>query len=300
MRVLPNLAGSLIQLVSGSAADLRVRRSWIDMNATTFAVAGVSAGAELAAINTAATTTIVASPGTTNVRNVTEIAVRNAHASVSTSVVLQTTDGTNTNSFYACTLAPGEHFIMGEDGQVLLYTSAGVIKDNADFTVFGHSTASQSATFATDIYVTGSFVVFPAAPKVGTRYRCIVAMTKSAAGTAASISQVRIGTAGTTADTSRSGNMTLSAGTAATDWGLWQFDVLFRSVGSGTSAVVACSLTLISQPTTGFSSLLKGFQVVSAGFDSTVAGLGIGVSINGGASASWTAQQVQAEITNAV
>jgi len=73
---------------------------------------------------------------------------------------------------------------------------------------------------------------------------------------------------------------------------------VFRTVGSGTSAVLQSHCALTSQPTTGFSSLLKGTQATSGGFDSTVADLGIGVSVNGGTSASWTVQMVVAEIEN--
>jgi hypothetical protein len=109
---------------------------------------------------------------------------------------------------------------------------------------------------------------------------------------------VRTGTAGTTADTSR-GTPTLSAGTAATDTGVFEVWAFFRSVGSGTSAVLQMGLALQGQPTTGLSSLLKGAVVTSSGFDSTTAGLGIGVSFNGGASFSGTNTFVLSKLENA-
>jgi hypothetical protein len=51
--------------------------------------------------------------------------------------------------------------------------------------------------------------------------------------------------------------------------------------------------------TTGIVNLVgQAVAATSGGFDSTVAGLGIGVSLNGGTSASWTVTQVMAELEN--
>lgn len=158
-----------------------------------------------------------------------------------------------------------------------------------------HSTASQ-AGFAADTYLTGSNITIPTgAPDVGTTYRCIFDMVKTAAGTATPIIQVRIGTAGSVADTSRC-SFTLSAGTAATDTGRFEIICVFRTVGSSTSAVLQGDLSVVSQPTTGITSLIHAVQTTSGGFDSTVANSIIGVSVNGGASAAWTAQFVRAEL----
>jgi hypothetical protein len=50
---------------------------------------------------------------------------------------------------------------------------------------------------------------------------------------------------------------------------------------------------------TGLQNLVSTtLQVTSGGFDSTVANSIIGASVNGGASAAWTVQLVQAELTN--
>ena len=42
----------------------------------------------------------------------------------------------------------------------------------------------------------------------------------------------------------------------------------------------------------------QAVQNTSGGFDSTVADLGIGASVNGGTSAAWTVQLVDAELLN--
>jgi hypothetical protein len=159
-----------------------------------------------------------------------------------------------------------------------------------------YSTAAQGAGFATDTYVTGSNISIPSGgPYAGSLYRCLITVSKTAAGSATPIIQLRIGTLGTTGDASIC-SFTFSAGTAATDVGVFEVIGLFRTVGAGTSAVVQGHCSLVSQPTTGFSSLLHGVQTTSAGFNSTTASLIAGVSVNGGASAAWTVQLVRAEL----
>jgi hypothetical protein len=160
------------------------------------------------------------------------------------------------------------------------------------------STAGQGPGFSSDTYVTNSNILIPAQrPRVGTVYRCSISVSKTAAGTATPIVNLRYGTAATTADTAICVH-TFSAGTAATDQGMFEVIALFRTVGSGTSAVVQSHCQLISQPTTGFSSLLKGILVTSSGFNSETASTYLGISINGGTSAAWTVGQVIASLEN--
>ena len=165
--------------------------------------------------------------------------------------------------------------------------------------VFNQSVAQQGAGFSSDTYLTGSDCLIPLNRlQVGTRYRCVFNATKTAAGTATPIINVRIGTAGTTADASR-GTLTWSAQTAVADESVWEIFVTFRSVGSGTAAVIqSLGRRTHRLATTGFGPDSEPEIATSGGFDSTVANLRIGISVNGGASASWTVQLVQAELTN--
>jgi hypothetical protein len=79
------------------------------------------------------------------------------------------------------------------------------------------STATVSAGYVADTYLTGSSVVIAAGDfKQKGQYHCIFDMVKTAAGTATPIVTVRIGTAGTTADTGLI-TFTFAAGTAAVD-----------------------------------------------------------------------------------
>lgn len=167
------------------------------------------------------------------------------------------------------------------------------------------SVANQGAGFATDTYLTGSYVTIPTNPAGGNRlqakskYRLRFNATKTAAGTATPIINVRLGTAGTTADTSRL-TLTHAAQTAVIDEMVYDLSVVFRTVGSGTSAVIAGIGVLDHRlASTGFANVNTSIQQgVSAGFDSTVASLGIGVSVNGGTSAAWTVNLVEAELYN--
>jgi hypothetical protein len=233
--------------------------------------------------------------------NVKDCSVFNADSVNSVTVRMEHFDGTNTVTLAECILLPRERLELSEAGNWIHFDNNGGIYTAAStVTLFNASTSSQSSTFATDIYLAGSFIKFPRPPKAGTMYTLEFDVTKTGAGTATPIVTVRQGTAGTTADTARN-TITFNAGTANADVGRFRLTVVFRTVGSGSSAVTqaVCSLTKGATATTGIVNLV-GQTVVntSAGFDSTVAGLGIGVSLNGGTSASWTVTQVMAELEN--
>lgn len=135
--------------------------------------------------------------------------------------------------------------------------------------------------------------------KAGTIIRFRFVITKTGAGTAAPAWNVRIGTAGTTSDTSRL-SFTGTAQTAVIDTAFVDIEVVFRSVGSGTSAVVAGGYRLTHNlATTGFANIAcNAASAVSGGFDSTVANLLIGVSVNSGASSAWTFVIKNVEVIN--
>jgi hypothetical protein len=163
------------------------------------------------------------------------------------------------------------------------------------------STADVSAGYATDTYLAGSSIAAPAMGfTAGMRYICTFDMVKTAAGTAAATVIVRIGTAGAVGDTAIL-TFTWGAGTAAVDTGTFTVTAHFRTVGSGTVAVVAgtcvCTHALAATGLVATGASGNGqLQVTSSGFDSTPAGSFIGVSFNGGTSFSGTNKLVQAEL----
>lgn len=284
-----------VQLTLGTAVStVEVHADWMD-NASGTVTPG--------RINTDFTTTtaadIVGSPGASTQRNVKNLNIKNSDSATSTTVEVTHLDGTLTQSLIKVLLLPGEVLLYTETGMWLHYSSDGVLKSQVPVKVFNGSVASQGAGFASDTYLTGSFVVLPTSPKVLTRYRCKVDVSKTAAGTATPIITVRIGTAGTTSD-SAAHTLTFNAGTAAADVGSFEIELTFRTVGSGTSAVTQCRASCIhSLSTTGLiNTPSQVLQSTSSGFNSTTSGLGIGLSVNGGTSASWTVQKVDAEIEN--
>ena len=122
-------------------------------------------------------------------------------------------------------------------------------------------------------------------------------MVKSA-GTGAIVITVRIGTAGTTGDTSRL-TFTFGSGTSVADSGVFDVVVNWRSVGSGTSAVVQgiCRGTH-NLATTGLFNNAAGWVIIgtpSGGFNSSTATT-IGLSFTGATAFAGTNSLVQAQV----
>jgi hypothetical protein len=164
------------------------------------------------------------------------------------------------------------------------------------------STAQQTG-FSTDTYVAGSGITIPSGSlQAKSKYRLRFAVTKTAAGTAALVVTVRFGTNGSTADTARLTFTSPTVQTAAIDTVVFDLTVVFRTVGSGTSAVISGALSATKNTTNQNQGHWNGptlsLQAVSAGFDSTVANSIIGVSYNGGTSYSGTCELVEAELIN--
>jgi hypothetical protein len=289
----------LVQVITGAASTINVRADFVDYVAS--GPTYTPGRTNTPTISTATTTTIVGSPAASTYRNVRSISVYNNDSANSCQITVQHTDGTNVEPLFSCNLGIGEKITFTQGGQWLHYDKFGGIYQAAPqaTALFNSSTASQGAGFSSDTYLTGSAIAVPSSfPKVGTLYTLKFQVAKTAAGTATPIINVRYGTAGTTADASIA-TLTFAAGTAAADTGWFEVDVLFRTVGTGTSAVVAATANLTNNlTTTGFSNAVKVVEAVSSGFASSVANSIIGVSVNGGTSAAWTVQQVESRLEN--
>jgi hypothetical protein len=167
------------------------------------------------------------------------------------------------------------------------------------------STASQATGFASETYLAGSRVNVLTATgrgslKAGSVYRLKFFATKTAAGTATPIINIKYGTLGTTSDTTIA-SVTFAAGTAAVDTGFFEVFVNFRTVGSGTTATAIAGATLVhTAGAVGFVAVANPVVIgsVGSGFSSQVAGAGIGSTLNAGTSAAWTVAMVQAELMN--
>ncbi len=157
--------------------------------------------------------------------------------------------------------------------------------------------------YSSESYLTGSSITIPVAGswKASTIYQCGFDMVKTAAGTAAFTVAVKMGTLGNAGDPTIL-TLAYAVGTAAADTGWFQVNVTFRTIGSGTSAVIQGTaicwhhLAATGLITTGASG--TGIIVgTSAGFNSTTQTI-IGLTVNGGASFSGTNTMVQAFALN--
>lgn len=289
----------LVQVVTGAASTINVRADYVDYlsSGPTYTPTRTNTPT----ITTATTTTVVSSPASGVQRNVRNLTVYNNDSANACQITVEHTDGTNVEPIFSCNLAIGEKIVFTQGGQWLHYDKYGGIYQAAPQSsmLFNASTTSQGAGFSSDTYLTGSAITVPSSyPKVGTIYRCRFEVAKTGAGTATPILTVRYGTNGTTSDAAIA-TLTFAAGTAAADTGVFDIDVLFRTVGTGTSAVVSATAKLTNNlTTTGFSDAVKVVNAISSGFASSVANSIIGVSVNGGTSASWTVQTVEARLEN--
>lgn len=166
------------------------------------------------------------------------------------------------------------------------------------------STSSQTPAAATDVYIAGSDVLIPAGRlQAKSKFRLDMAITKGAAGTGTPTFNIRVGTAGAVADASRCLFTWPAANTAVADEMHVLIMCTFRSVGSGTSTVIEGELKAEHElTTTGFGGTGLGANIIinttGGGFDSTVANLKIGASVNGGTASAWTIRQCHAVLEN--
>jgi hypothetical protein len=195
------------------------------------------------------------------------------------------------------------------NGTIFVDSTASLLcfKDDAG-KVYARSTnaaiAAQGAGFATDTYLTNSDLLIPSfGLQAKTAFLWMISASKTGAGTAQPIYNIRIGSNRTTADTARL-TLTGPAQTAIADIGTLYILVTVRSIGGsgviqgtaywahrGTAANTTTSGTGFANDSTGH------VEGTSAGFDMTaLAGNYIGISINGGTSASWTLTQVVSEV----
>lgn len=187
-----------------------------------------------------------------------------------------------------------------------IYTNLPALKNDAGRCTllsphFNAAVAAQGAGFATDTYVTNSDLIIPVfGLQAKSYFLWMISASKTAASTAQPVYSIRIGTGRATTDTARL-QLTAPAQTAVADIGTLYVMVTVRSVGSGSSAVLQGSAWWAHRGTaantttsgTGFANDSTGHvEATSSGFDSSaMAGQYIGLSINGGTSASWTLTQ---------
>lgn len=157
-------------------------------------------------------------------------------------------------------------------------------------TVSKNYATAQQTGFAADTYLAGSAITVPSfGMQIGQFYQWQVSIEKTAAGTGVITATIRLGAAGTTADTSRCALVQTVAQTATASVTTMFVSCLVRTVSASGVLVGALSFGS-SGTTTGFG---DGDRIVSATFDnSAVGGQLLGLSLNGNTSASYTIDSV--------
>lgn len=161
------------------------------------------------------------------------------------------------------------------------------------------SVTSQAPAATTRTYITGSALAMPTNKmQIGTCFRWVFDMTKTAFGSAASTFDICVGTAGTTADTARV-SFTKPAGTAVADTARVTIEAICRGPLSA-SGIMAGTFHMSHNLAATGHAIIPNVNVttVSGAFDVTVAGLIVGLCITSGASDAITIQCVTAEAWN--
>jgi hypothetical protein len=157
-----------------------------------------------------------------------------------------------------------------------------------------NSSVAQQTGFAADTWLTSSDIIIPSyGMKVGQVYCWEVGIEKTAAGVAVQTVNVRVGSARTTADTSRAALVSTVAQTATASVVIMFVRCMVRTVSA--SGVVVAMMGCTSTAGSATSGFGDGDRIVSATWDNTaVAGQYVSLSINGGTAASYTIDYVTA------
>ena len=158
----------LVRVVTSHDALVEVHASYVDLNGTT-----VAPGRLNTLVSTATTTTVVASPASSTVRNLKHLNITNDHASQSCIVTVEHTDGTTAIELMALTLLPGENMVLNEEGRWVHLDAQGGEYPPAGLGAYdGHSVPFMKAGTAADAvgywYCTSKDAGFPGAWSPGT------------------------------------------------------------------------------------------------------------------------------------
>jgi hypothetical protein len=248
-------------------------------------------------ISTANTTVLATAPtNAAKVRGIKSISIRNRDAAVTNQVTVQidrNSINTDVVQLKSVALAPGDELRYEDNLGWFVDKASPAAPIGTNF-----AAAASAAGFAADTYVVGSAipVLGLGALRVGRSYHWRLVISKTAAGIATPILIVRVGTAGSTADTARL-TFTWGAGTAAIDRGEIELDVIVLVTGA-TAQLRGKANWTTNLTTTGLTNAVKALVVTSAAFDITPANQLIGLSYNGGTSAVHTIEDVRAYTDN--
>jgi hypothetical protein len=274
-----------IQVITTAAGQVDVHASWVDLSGTT-----ITAGRTNTRIGTATTTDVVAAPAASTTRNVKQLKVGNNSASVTNTVTLQHTDGTNVIVIEQVTLAPLERIGYEEGTGVRVFDSAGREKVTNGGLPTGNANTSDVVANAAATYLTGSGLQVGGRVQAGSFLKWRLRLTKTAAGVATPTVAVYVGPNGTTGDTARVTHSSTAIQTAAIDTGMFEVDAVFRQVGA--TAIIESTIRL--DHTLADAAGFGTFRYLSANSASFALGANdyIGLVVNPGTAGVWTFQHV--------
>lgn len=274
-----------LSVISSAAVALDIHASWID-----YATGTVTPGRTNTAMSTATTTTVVASPAASTQRNVKSLHCRNKDATLSTDVTVRHTDGTTIIELIKITLSAGDSLEYVEGVGFFKIPNPVNAPDPRV------SIADQSIGASTTVYLTGSDLRVSAGRplRAGTVMRWHVTFSKTAAATASMTFDLRVGTAGTTGDTSR-GSLATGTQSAVADNGELEVAVTIRSISA--AGTLNCAMQMehnLAATGLGPTNVVVS-NSTSAAFDTTATNLIFGLSLTTGASHAITITRVVAE-----
>lgn len=188
-------------------------------------------------------------------------------------------------------------FASSFDKQVRMIDDTGTFTTLAPFVNF--STGQQTFIASAPTYFAGSALNIPPGKlQIGTHFWWRWNMTKTAAGSATSSIDLRVGTLGATGDASRL-NFVKPAGTAAADEAWCEVHAVCRGPLSA-SGIFAGEFTMIHNGNTVGHAAIPAVVVntISSPFDVTVANLIVGLSMTTGTGDSITVQMMEAIVWN--
>jgi hypothetical protein len=275
-----------IQVITSAAGQIDVHASYVDLASSV-----VTAGRLNTRIATATTTDVVASPAASTTRNVKNIKVGNNHASVSNTVTVQHTDGTNVIILEQVTLLPGERMGYEEGSGIRVFDSAGREKLTTAGLPYGNANTSDVVASVSATYLSGSALNIGGRAQAGSFFKWRLRATKTAAGVATATVAVVTGPNATTADTARVTHSSTAVQTAAIDTGMFEVDATFRAVGAGIT-VINSSIRL--DHTLADAAGFGTFRYLNANSAAFTLGAGdyIGLVVTPGTAGVWTFQEV--------
>jgi hypothetical protein len=274
-----------IQVITSAAGQIDVHASWIDLSGTT-----VTAGRTNTRIGTATTTDVVGSLAASTSRSIKNLKVGNNSATVTNTVTIQHTDGTNVIILEQVTLAPLERIGYEEGTGIRVFDSAGREKVVNLALPSGSANSADVVASGAATYLTGASLQIGSRAQATTFFKWRLRASKTAAGVATATVAVATGPTATTADTARVTHSSTAIQTAAIDSGMFEVDAVLRQVGA--TAIINSSIRLdhALADAAGFGT----FRYLNANSANFALGANdyIGLIVNPGASGVWTFQEV--------